>query len=110
MCMEGPHRVIRVFPDGMATTRDLSGHDSLTCIMDAASGIEAGDHVAVAYGCIMEKIDPIVAEQAIALMAGAGSDGRFVLESALGDDAYQPEVAANDVAAVFPGQAVLTFG
>ena len=69
--------------------RYLNGKEELS-YMDSVPDVVAGDYVLVAYGCITERLDPAVAEQAIAAMAGLVSDEPFVLKSAQGDDAYQP--------------------
>ena len=113
MCLGGggSQKVVEVYSDGVVAVENFSGkrHTASTGIV-AARDVEIGDYVRVVQGYVTEKVDPVLAKQAWQLMSAAGSDGQFVLESALGDDAYQPEVAANDVAAVFPGQAVLAFG
>lgn len=108
MCMKGPHRVIEVFPDGMAATRDLNGKEELSYV-DSVPDVMVGDYVLVAYGCIIERLDLATAEQAIAAMMGIVSDERFKLVSGLGDDFYQPQ---GPIAAPAPtplGQATLAF-
>ncbi len=92
MCLAIPVKVASLTAGGGAIV-DMDGVQKEVSLA-LVDGIRVGDYVIVHTGYALQKLNTVEAEKTLACMAGAVSDEpSFVLKSALGDDAYQPEVA-----------------
>lgn len=72
MCLAIPTRVVELLPDSQAVV-DLGGVRK-TISLELVEGVAVGDYVIVHVGYALTRLDPVEAEQTLALMAQAGID------------------------------------
>ena len=72
MCLAIPTRVVELLPDSQAVV-DLGGVRK-TISLELVDGVAVGDYVIVHVGYALTRLDPVEAEQTLALMAEAGID------------------------------------
>ncbi|WP_374264020.1 HypC/HybG/HupF family hydrogenase formation chaperone [Zoogloea sp.] len=72
MCLAIPTRVVELLPDSQAVV-DLGGVRK-TISLALVDGVAVGDYVIVHVGYALTRLDPVEAEQTLALMAEAGID------------------------------------
>jgi hydrogenase expression/formation protein HypC len=72
MCLAIPTRVVELLPDSQAVV-DLGGVRK-TISLDLVEGVAVGDYVIVHVGYALTRLDPVEAEQTLALMIQAGID------------------------------------
>lgn len=70
MCLAIPTRVVELLPDSQAVV-DLGGVRK-TISLALVDGVAVGDYVIVHVGYALTRLDPVEAEQTLALMAEAG--------------------------------------
>lgn len=72
MCLAIPTRVVELLPDSQAVV-DLGGVRKMISL-ELVDGVAVGDYVIVHVGYALTRLDPVEAEQTLALMAEAGID------------------------------------
>ena len=72
MCLAIPTRVVELLPDSQAVV-DLGGVRK-TISLELVEGVAVGDYVIVHVGYALTRLDPVEAEQTLALMIQAGID------------------------------------
>ena len=77
MCLAVPARVIAVHNDEKATV-DLGGF-KLTVSLALVEDVNEGDYVIVHVGYALNKLDPVEAEQTLAMLASVGNERAVAL-------------------------------
>ena len=77
MCLAVPARVIAVHNDEKATV-DLGGV-KLTVSLALVEDVNEGDYVIVHVGYALNKLDPVEAEQTLAMLASVGNERAVAL-------------------------------